>query len=460
MFSLPRYSLVLVGVIVALVALAALTACSSSEERAADEDSLALVWEAWWEINENHADADSLKADGVSAGAIYRLLDAGEIEPYPFLTDLGRMRGQAPPGVPSDLTDLWRATVLYRQANADTSGDALVELVLQGLAEGLGDSISAFVTAERYPEVKVNLGESIRGSYQGIGSQVIPRDGLFIMVPFEDSPAEKAGIEPGDVLVSVDGAPVEGLTTRAVVDMVKEGQEGTKVKLQVRRTGETELVELDVFRGHVDRPSVRRQLTPGGIGYLGIDQFRDNTGDQVYDALESLAQIDMLALVLDLRNNPGGSLEAAGEAAAHFLPPDTLFRYVDGPDGERREYRLDEEIDRLELEDLLLAVLVDERTMGEAEALAAVLQESGRAVLVGAETFGQGSDYSFVELSDGSAMYLPTVRWYTSSGLRLGEKGVRPDIEAEYEEVEEGIGGENQFNRAYEYLDGQLPPFR
>ena len=460
MLSPFRYWRVLAAVAAVLVLPLVFAACSSSEERAADEDSLALVWEAWREINENHADADSLEASEAAGGAIYRLLESGKVEPYPFLTDLGRMRGQAPPYVPADLTDVWRATVLYGRLDANTGDDALAETLLQGLAEGLGDSLSAFVNADRYPEARTSLEQSVQGSYQGIGSRVFRRDGMFIMVPFEGSPSEKAGIEPGDVLISVDGAPVEGLTTSAVVDMVKEGEEGTKVKLQLGRAGESELVELDVFRGQVEQPSIRRQLTPGGIGYVGIDRFRDNTGDQVYDALEALSQIDMLALILDLRNNPGGSLGAAGEVAAQFLPPGTLFRYTDGPDGERQEYRLDEEIDSLELNDLLLAVLVDERTRGAAEALAAVLQEGGRAVLVGAETFGQGSDYGFVELSDGSAIYLPTSRWYTASGLRLGERGVKPDMEVAYEEVEDGIGGERQFNQAYEYLDGQLPPFR
>ncbi len=457
---IPRTRYPLVPAALALLVLLSLAVACSSAEPTVEEDPLALVWEAWQRINENHADAAGLDVDEVTAGAVYRLLDAGEIEAYPFLTDLGRMRGQAPPGVPSDMTDIWRATVLYRQVETEFGERPLVETLLHGMADGFGDSISAFVDAERYPEVKANFEQSITGSYQGIGSQVIPQNGRFILVPFRDSPAEKAGIEPGDILASVDGTSVDGLTTRAVVDMVKEGAEGTKVRLQLERVGEPDLVELDVFRGHVDRPSIRRQLTPGGIGYLGIDEFRDNTGDQVYEALEALSQIDMLALVLDLRNNSGGSLTAAGELAAHFLPVNSVFRYTDGPEGGREEFRLGEDIDRLELEDLLLAVLVDERTRGEAEALAAVLQENGRAMLIGIETFGQGSDYNFVELSDGSAIYMPTGRWYTSAGVRLGDQGVVPELQVAYEEVGEGIGGERQFNEAYDYLDSQLPPFR
>ena len=230
--------------------------------------------------------------------------------------------------------------------------------------------------------------------------------------------------------------------------------------LTLQRTGEPEPLELEVFRGNVERPSVSRRLTQGGIAYIRIYQFRDNTGRQVLDALEELNRYDALALILDLRFNPGGSADAAAEVAALFLPPGGLFRTVEGRDGIPSEHILPEIERRLSVDDLPVAILVDEQTLGEAEAVAAALREAERATLVGLPTFGEGSIYDLVPLGDGSAIYISTQRWFTPGGSWLGERPLQPDILVEYEEVKGGPGGESQFNAAYEYLDSQLPLFR
>ena len=436
-----------------------LAACTSSGDSLENVDDLALVWEAWDEINENYANLEELDSELVTAGAMDRLLELSGVPPYPFLSDLGRVRGQAPPQVPGDLTDIWRAVAMYRQTNPDFERPALVEAVLDGMLDGLGDPSSVFLNAERYPQAKENLENSIEGSYLGIGARVISQDGLILLFPFSGSPSEKGGVEPGDILLSVEGQYVTGQAVQSVVEKVA-GPEGTRVRIEVGRQGEPDPLELNVFRGNVDVPSVSSQLTPGGIGYMRISRFRDNTGDQVLAALESLNQFQMLALILDLRTNPGGSVEAAGEVAGQFLPTGTLFRSVEGRDGIRTEELIVEDVNRLDLDNLLMAVLVNDQTIGEAEAVAGALQDAGRAFVVGIETFGEGSNYSFVELSNNSAMYLPTSRWFTPSGLWLGGKGITPDLVVDSEPEDQGFGGESQFNRAYEHLDAQLPPFR
>jgi carboxyl-terminal processing protease len=288
---------------------------------------------------------------------------------------------------------------------------------------------------------------------------VVDQDGLILLFPFPGTPAENAGVEAGDVLLEIQGEPVGGKTVQEAVDQVA-GPQGTKVRLLVGRSGEPEPLELDVFRGTIDLPSVSTQLAPGGIGYVYISRFLDNTGEQVFDALENLMQYDMLALILDLRTNPGGSVEAAANVAGQFVAPGSVFLHLEDRRGDRREQRIPEDLDRLELEQLSMVVLVDEATIREAEALAAVLQETGRAVLMGTGTFGSVGTYSFVELSDGSAVYLPTARWYTPEGNLLGAAGVQPDMTVLYDPQAGGIGGESQFNRAYGYLNDQLPPFR
>ncbi|MEK7807246.1 MAG: S41 family peptidase, partial [Chloroflexota bacterium] len=176
--------------------------------------------------------------------------------------------------------------------------------------------------------------------------------------------------------------------------------------------------------------------------------------------LEALKRIEMLALILDLRSNPGGSVETARDVAGQFLPTGSLFLSLEDRHGVRREARIRDDLDRLELGGLPMVVLVNGETVGEAEAVAAVLQETGRAVVLGTRTFGKAGTYSFVDLSNGSAIYLPTLKWSTPSGKQLGNGGIQPDIAVPYKAETEGLGGESQFNRAYAYLNERLPPFR
>ena len=437
-------------------------ACASGAEKPdqpVETEDLALVWEAWDALHSNYVDPDALADSAVAGGAINRILSLGNMEPYPFLVQVGRMRGQVPAEVPDGLVDVWRAARLYYQDSPDAENDEVVLMLIRGLVEGLPEQGAGYLTAEQVPEAQEELERSTEGSYLGIGARVIARDDQIFLFPFPDSPAEKAGIEQGDALLSVDGVPVGDATPREVGDRIK-GEEGTKVLLTLERISEPEPLELDVFRGNVELPTVSSRLTQGGIGYIRISRFRDNTGRQVFAALEDLKQFDMLALILDLRFNPGGSSDAAAEVAGQFLPSGGLFRMVEGRDGVSSEHSLPEDDMRLSIEDLLVAVLVDDQTVGEAEAVAAALQEAGRATLVGLPTSGEGSTYDFVTLRDGSALYIPTSRWYTPGGAWLGDRPIRPDVIVEYGEVMEGPGGEAQFNAAYEYLDRRLPLFR
>ncbi len=458
---LPRHSFRIILASLSVAALLFAAACSSTGDEPAASltaEDLMPVWEAWDALLVNYADPETLDQAAAAGGAINRIMELGEMEPYPFLTDIGRMRGQAPPDVPAALIDLWRATQVYRLENPDVGLDELVPMLIRGMMDGLPEPAASYLTAEQVPEAHERLERSIEGSYLGIGARVVPQGGLITLFPFEGSPAEKAGVESGDVLAAVEGIPVGDSTPSEIGERIR-GNAGTKVRLTLERASEPEPLELEVFRGDVQLPTIARQLIPGGIGYIRVYRFRDNTGQQVIEALEQLKRFDMLALILDLRASSGGSAEAAAEVAAQFLPPQGVFRMVVGRDGVRSEHRFPEG-DRLSLDEMELVVIVDEQTIGEAEAVAAVLQEAGRATVVGVPTFGEGSGYEFVELSDSSALYLPTSRWLTPGGNWMGDEPVQPDILVEYEETPAGVGGERQFNAAYEYLDSRLPPYR
>ena len=437
------------------------TGCSANggDSQDSKSDDLTLVWEAWDALNVNYAAPKSLDRDVVAGEVIKRILDIENIAPYPFLTDLGRMRGQVPSTVPEELMDVWRASQTYDPDGSNSKAEEFQRILIQGMMEGLPEPSSTYLSPEQLPEAQDQLERNLRGSYLGIGASVVAQDGQILLFPFTNSPAEKAGIEQGDSLLAVDGSPIGDATPSEVGDRVR-GPEGTKVLLKLQRQSELEPLELEVFRGNVELDTVASQLVQGGIGYVRVTRFRDNTGGQVFEALERLKRFDMLALILDLRRNTGGSAEAAAEVAALFLPSGSTFRHVEDRTGSSQQHLIPEDVGLLSLEDLPVAVLVDGRTFSEAEALAAALQQAGRAQVVGVSTFGEGSSYEFVELSDGSALYLPTSRWFTANGSWVGDVPIQPDVFVEYEEVSFGVGGERQFNAAYDLLDEQLPLFR
>ena len=446
-------------VVLSMVFLLACGTQGKVSEGAETEDDTALIWDAWEKIDESFVAESSVDPEAVVSGAFKHMLALAEAAPYPFLTEVGRLRGQIPPGVPEEMADVWRGLVLHQQRWPEIDRSELITAAINGLIDGLDDPRTTFLNAETYPETEESITESLEGTYLGIGARVLAQDEKVLLFPFQDSPAEKAGIQAGDALLEVQGVTMTGKSLEEVVERVA-GAEGTKVTLLLERSDEPEPVELEVFRGPISLQSVTRRLVPGGIGYMYVSQFRDNTGEQVYEAIETLKQVDMLALILDLRSNLGGSEEAVSDILGQFLLPGSLVLYQEDHTGQRREQLIRQGLDRFDLGDMPMVVLVNAATMGEAEAVAAVLQETGRAVVMGTETFGAGATYTFVKLAGGSAIYMPTLQWYTPAGRSLSGDGVQPDVQVVFQSETEGFGGESQFNRAYDYLNDQLPPFR
>ena len=441
----------------ALLAMVISVACGSSagSEEPGPQDENALVWEAWGLIDQSYAGRDDLDMESMVSTTMRSLLVLADSSAYPFLAEVGRMRGQPPPQVPPDLADVWRALVLLQNKWPEIDSSEVVKAAISGMVSGLEDSSTAYITAEGYPDALESLEDRVQGSYVGVGASVVDDDGQVLLFPFSDEPADIAGVQSGDELLEVDGKPVAGGSLVEIVEMVAgpPGTEaGSKVSLLLKRAEEPNPLTIDVFRNDVQRFSIEYQLLPGGIGYMGISLFRENTSDLVYGALEEFNLFDTLALILDLRANVGGSLEAAFGVAGHFLPPGTLFVSQQEHRGQLRELTVVEDPEKPVLAEPALVVLIDDHTSGAAEAVAAALQDAGRAIIIGTKSFGKGSGNDFVELSDGSAIYLPTSQWYRASGQRLGGEGIVPDIVV--------IGQDAQIASAYDYLDQALPAFR
>ena len=457
----PRW-LLWTAVIIIIFVIAA--ACTGSRDGATDgpgptsETSIqptgesSLIWEAWSLVNTSYVDAIILDSKEITGHMVLSMLDAANKSPYPFLVELSDVETDLPDFVLPELADVWKTWVLHRQKWPDIDSGLVAHGAVRGLLDALDDSSVFLLDKQSYAEEL----ERLAGTYEGIGAFVQLVDDRIVLVPMLDSPALAAGLQEGDVLLEVENVAVEGQTLQEVVDRVR-GPMGTKVTLLIERDGEEEPLEVQVFRGDIGLTSISRQLLPGAIGYIHISDFRDNTGEEVFTALEEFNALDTLALILDLRSNAGGSIESARDTASQFLNSG-LFMYDVDKSGTKKDWPI---VDGgIAVEDLPMVVLVNEFTANAAEALAGSLQDAGRAEVMGVRTLGLGSDNVFMELSDGSAIYLPVSHWYTPSGRKITGTGIVPDQEVVLTTEDRTMGVDSQANMAYDYLDAQLPAFR
>jgi len=434
---------------VSLVALLAFLAC---QPKSSTSGEVGLVWEAWGVIKDSYVEGQTLDSKKVVGNAIAKMLGASGKPAYPFLTELESVRGRPPRDVPKELTDVWRSWVLFREKWPDVELRLLAEAAVQGMLEALSGGSAAHLTPEAYDRAQ----ERLRGTYQGIGAFAVIQDGKLLLSPMEDSPAQKAGLKAGDVILEVNGEPVAAKGLEESVDLVR-GPAGTKVTLLVERAGEEKPLEFDVIRGDIDTVSVSRRLLPGAIGYIYISDFRENTPDKILDVLEELKQVDTLALILDLRDNPGGSIEAARKVASQFLS-EGLFMYEIDREGNRRDWPIEQ--GGIAIKELPMVVVVNELTSSAAEAVAGALQDTQRAKILGTRTFGKGSANAFMVLSDGSAIYIPVSHWYTPLGRLIQGAAIAPDIEVFLTAQDRLSERDSQLQEAYNYLDNLLPRFR
>jgi carboxyl-terminal processing protease len=302
----------------------------------------------------------------------------------------------------------------------------LLQAAIRGMVSSL-DPYSAYLDGEAYDEVKI----SSSGRYSGVGIEIsIEDEQVVVIAPFDGSPAALAGIRSGDVIVTIDGVAVN---TNALSDTIgrMRGAEGTTVKIGIMRDGIAEPLLFTLKRSRVDLHSVRGELIEPGFGYVRISQFSETTGDDLGSALKDLRKHNgapLEGLVLDMRDNPGGVLEAAVAVADAFLDsgvivtakgrtPDSKFE-MDATPGDA-------------LNGAPIVVLVNGGTASAAEIVAGALKDQHRAKLMGRTTFGKGSVQTIVPLADDRAVKLTTSLYYTPSGASINHRGIAPDIELE-----------------------------
>lgn len=299
----------------------------------------------------------------------------------------------------------------------------LTESALQGIVGSL-DPHSEYMNARDYKMLE----EEISSEFGGIGVQVeLRKDEVVVVAPILGTPGERAGIMRGDIIASIDGRKLEKPSLDDVVAQLR-GKPGTTVTVGFLRPSTTKTFEVPITRERIKVESVRDvRLRPDGIGYVQITQFSERTGAEFIDALNSLNGQNMRALIIDLRDNPGGLLNAAVEVAEPFFNKGELIVYTQGRHKEDRdEYRAAAPEPAITLP---VVVLINAGSASAAEIVAGALKDTGRAVIVGERSFGKGSVQSILSLRKGEGLRLTTARYYTPSGVTIHEKGVTPDVE-------------------------------
>ncbi len=333
---------------------------------------------------------------------------------------------------------------------------------IEGMLDTLGDEgHTRFLT----PEEREQNHKSLSGTYVGIGVTLeSEQDGVVVTSPIEGSPADKAGVESGDVVVAVDGESVRGEDLSKVAEKVR-GPEGTRVELTVLRGGEERVFVLE--RATIETPVASWALIPGSdVAHVHLTSFPNESAERLRGAFEEARAAGARRFVLDLRNNPGGNLEEAVEMAGYFLEPGTTVYIRKDASGGREEI---EAGGGAEFADAPMAVLVNGGTASSAEILAGALRDNDRATVIGEATFGTGTVLSEFVLRDGSAILLGVAEWLTPDGDSIRETGVVPDVEVSLEEGvepltpaedrglsrEEVLEGDAQLRRAFEILEGR-----
>lgn len=353
-----------------------------------------------------------------------------------------------------DFSAFWKAWNLINEkyVSASTTLDSVdnqdkVWGAIQGLTNSLGDPYSVF-----FPPVEAKLFESdIRGNFEGVGMEVVSQDGAVVVVaPLKDSPAARAGILPGDRIVKIGDKSTANLSTEDAVQLIR-GPKDTHVTLTIFRNGAKEPLEIDVVRDVINIPTINTKELAGGIFVIELYNFSAQSPNLFRNALREFILSGNDKLILDLRGNPGGYLEAAIDMASWFLAPGTVVVREDfGQSSEEKIYR-SKGYD-IFTDDLKFVILVDKGSASASEILAGALSEHGKAVLVGDTTFGKGSVQELISLTSDTSLKLTIARWLTPQSVSISEHGIEPDYAVKYTIADREKGLDPQLDKAIEVI--------
>jgi carboxyl-terminal processing protease len=395
-----------------------------------------------------------LLAGAFSGGFIagHLLPAAGQI---PFLSDILPSSPTAAPdgqsATPAELqslfTPFWEAWNIVHTQFVDQPVDdlALMQGAIRGMMEALGDQQTFYMD----PELYTNETQSLQGEYEGIGAYVdLDGEYLTIVSPIAGSPAELAGLHPGDKVIAIDDEDMTG-TPPEEVRLKVLGPEGSKVKLTIIREGETEPLQFAITRARITIHSAEGKMLENGIGYIDINTFGDKTTQELRAALQNVMKQDPKGIVIDLRNNPGGYLNTAIEVSSEFIDKGVIM-YEQYGDGRRDQY---EALGNGQATEVPIVVLINEGSASASEILAGALQDYERAKLVGVKSYGKGSVQNWQPLSNNQGAARVTIaKWLTPKERAIDHVGLTPDVWVEMTPEDFTAGRDPQLDAAVETL--------
>jgi carboxyl-terminal processing protease len=297
----------------------------------------------------------------------------------------------------------------------------MVNGAINGMLDTLGDKGHTYYMS---PEEARMEQEALNASFEGIGAYIDVREGQpMIVQPMPKSPAEAAGILPGDLIMKVDGEDVFGITTTELQSRVR-GPKNTSVTLTVQHVGATETVDITIKRAQINVPSTTWSMLEGDIAHVHLNQFSMRASEDMRDALNEAKAAGAKGIIFDVRNNPGGLVQQLVNVASLFLPKDTVILIEESRDGSRSQYKANGDVFDTEIP---VVVLVNENSASSAEIVAIALKENGRAKVVGMPTFGTATVLRGYNLNEGAQVRIGTTQWLTPSGEVVRGKGIQPD---------------------------------
>ncbi len=336
-----------------------------------------------------------------------------------------------PLNAPSDVSDeiriIWEAWAILTKDHVDRAKldpKIMSEAAIRGMLRALGDPHTNYIPPEAFA---IDSNDIFQGEFEGIGAHVsMNRNGVLIIVaPIQGSPAEKAGIRPGDQILAVDGMSLEGYTVLQAVSLIR-GPKGSSVKLLVKHLGAIDPIEIEIIRGTIPLVSVLvRSLPEDPIAHLRITNFHDNTSGELTSALDEAISNGAQGLILDVRDNPGGTLKSVIDISSKFLDKDMLIAFQIDASEKRTNWNVRSEGKYSELP---MVVLCNSYSASASEVLIGALQDNRRATIIGDVSFGKGSVNMLRPLSNGGGMFVTTSRWFTPLGHMIQGLGIEPDI--------------------------------
>ena len=380
------------------------------------------------------------KATWISAGAI---LGAFIVVASTVVADKPQEQAGQGQQLTMPIQELRAFSEVYERVSRDYVDAVDDKKLLEGAISGMLSSLdphSAYLPAEEFKDMQ----ESTKGEFGGLGMEVGMEDGFVkVISPIDDTPAEKAGIQAGDLIIKLGDEPVKGKTLSEAVEIMR-GKPGSVLKLVIVRKGEDAPISLSIKRAIIKVKSIKQKMLKDDIGYVRVSQFQVRTGPDLTKAVDTLEKENgkpLKGLVLDLRNNPGGVLNAAVEVSNAFLN-EGLIVYTEG--------RIENSQMRFEAQpgDVMqgkpIVVLINEGSASASEIVAGALQDQARAIIVGRTSFGKGSVQTLLPLNNGAAIKVTTARYYTPNGRSIQAEGIEPDITVErvkVEKVEDSVIG-------------------